>query len=177
MELLFGFNAEMTLDLLLYMVGGMIALAVWYTLLGVRYLPNRAVGIVERLWSPAGSIAEGRMMVIDQETGYRAAVLRGGIYFLYWIWRYRLRKAPPTIIPQGKIGCTFARDGEPLKPEQTPDRAAPCNHRPGVICAVDYRPTCIAQSSAACVRTSVRRRRIRQRPWPVEVCWAFSPAV
>ena len=55
-------------------------------------------------------------------------MLRGGIYFLYWIWQYRIHKVPLTIIPQGKIGYVFARDGEPLKPEQTLGRVVPCNN-------------------------------------------------
>ena len=95
---LYAFTTEMTLNLLLYLVGGIVALAGCSVLIGVRYIPNRAVGIAEKLWSPTGSIAEGRMIVVDHEAGYRASVLRGSIYFLYWLWQYRIHRVPLAIV-------------------------------------------------------------------------------
>jgi uncharacterized membrane protein YqiK len=121
-------TSEMVIQVGLYTAGGILAVLGCYTLLGVRYIPNRAVGVVEKLWSLSGSIAEGRMIVLDREAGFRATVLRGGFYFLYWIWQYRIHKVPLTIIPQGKIGYVFARDGEPLPPEQTLGRVVTCNN-------------------------------------------------
>ena len=68
-------------------------------------------------------------MVLGGETGYQASVLRGGVYFFFWRWQYRIHKVPLTVIPQGKIGYVFARDGEPLKPEQTLwPASSPCNN-------------------------------------------------
>jgi uncharacterized membrane protein YqiK len=132
MEMLFSqfvqFTPEMILHLIVYAIGVVLALLTTYTLLGIRYIPNRAVGIVEKLWSSAGPVAEGRLIVLDREAGFRASVLRGGVYFLYWLWQYRIHKVPLTIIPQGKIGYVFARDGEPLRPEQTLGRVVPCNN-------------------------------------------------
>jgi uncharacterized membrane protein YqiK len=95
---------------------------------GMQTIPNNRVGIVEKLWSLRGQVREGRLMVLGDETGYQATVLRGGIYFFYWRWQYRIHKVPLTVIPQGKIGYVFARDGEPLKPEQTLARIVPCDN-------------------------------------------------
>ena len=41
--------------------------------------------------------------------------------------QYRIHKAPLTIVPQGKIGYVFARDGEPLVPSQTLGRVVSSN--------------------------------------------------
>jgi uncharacterized membrane protein YqiK len=128
MKMLFGFTPEMTLSLLIYVGGGIAGLIACYIALGIRYIANHAVGIVEKLWSPVGPVAEGRLIVLDHEAGYRANVLRGGFYFLYWIWQFRMHWASLTIIPQGKIGYVFAHDGESLKPEQTLGRVVPYNN-------------------------------------------------
>ena len=75
-----------------------------------------------------GSVREGRLMAMAGQSGYQTAVLRGGFHYFLWIWQYRIHKMPLCVIPQGKIGYVFARDGEPLKPEQTLARVVPCNH-------------------------------------------------
>src|SRR5262245_3176628 len=59
-------------------------------LLGMRYIPNSRVGIVEKLWSRQGSIAEGRLIALDGEAGYQADLLRGGFHFGLWRWQYRI---------------------------------------------------------------------------------------
>lgn len=114
---------------LAYGVGAVVVAAFLFALCsGMHIIPNNRVGIVEKLWSLRGQVREGRLMVLDGETGYQASVLRGGIYFFFWRWQYRIHKVPLTVIPQGKIGYVFARDGEPLKPEQTLARVVPCNN-------------------------------------------------
>jgi uncharacterized membrane protein YqiK len=111
-----------------YLGAAVAALFMLALISGVHFIPNNRVGIVEKLWSLRGQVREGRLMVLDGETGYQASVLRGGIYFFFWRWQYRLHKVPLTVIPQGKIGYVFARDGEPLKPEQTLARVVACNN-------------------------------------------------
>ena len=58
----------------------LIAAAV-YLVLGVRYIPHRRVGVIEKLWSASGSLTEGRIIALNGEAGYQAKVLRGGLYF------------------------------------------------------------------------------------------------
>ncbi len=120
----------MNLDLttVLIILGcGVVFLAAGPILFGMRYIPNNRVGIVEKLWSMEGSVTGGRLIVLRGEAGYQAEVLRGGVHFLYWRWQYRIHKLPLTVVSQGKIGYVFARDGEPLKPQQTLARVVECN--------------------------------------------------
>ena len=109
-------------------LGGVVLLLLFPFLAGMQYIPNNRVGIVEKLWSTRGAVREGRLMATAGQAGYQTQVLRGGIYFLLWRWVYRIHKVPLTVISQGKIGYVFARDGEPLKPEQTLARVVACNN-------------------------------------------------
>src|SRR5690349_8311780 len=59
---------------------------------GMRYIPNNRVGIVEKLWSPKGSVPEGRIMALGGEAGFQADLLRGGLHFGLWGWQYRIHK-------------------------------------------------------------------------------------
>jgi len=96
--------------------------------LGMRYIPNNRVGIVEKLWSPKGSVTEGRIIALGGEAGFQADLLRGGIHFGLWRWQYRIHKVPLVTVTQGKIGYVYARDGEPLLPSQTLGRVGNCNN-------------------------------------------------
>ncbi len=96
--------------------------------LGIRYIANNRVGIVEKLWSPKGSVPEGRIIALNGEAGFQAEVLRGGLHFGLWRWQYRIHKVPLVTVPQGKIGYVYARDGEPLPPSQTLGQVVACNN-------------------------------------------------
>jgi len=95
--------------------------------LGIRSIPNNCVGIIEKKWSGKGSVKEGRIIAVDGEAGFQADVLRGGVHLFYWPWQYRIHKVSLVIVPQGKIGYLYARDGEPLPPSQTLGRVVDCN--------------------------------------------------
>ena len=79
---------------MVYAAGAILSLFVVPMLLGMRYIPNNRVGIVEKLWSLYGSVREGRLMAMAGETGYQSAVLRGGFHFFLWMWQYRIHKLP-----------------------------------------------------------------------------------
>ncbi|MCH8923110.1 MAG: hypothetical protein IIA67_08190, partial [Planctomycetes bacterium] len=96
--------------------------------LGVRYIPNNRVGIVEKLWSLEGPVVAGRLIALAGQAGYQADVLRGGLHFFYWRWQYRIHRVPLVTVPQGKIGYLFSRDGDPLPPQQTLGRVIACNN-------------------------------------------------
>src|SRR2546428_2023057 len=51
------------------MVGGVLFAVV---ALGLRYIPNTHVGIVEKLWSFHGSVPEGNIIALNSEAGYQA---------------------------------------------------------------------------------------------------------
>ena len=96
--------------------------------LGIRYIPNERVGVVEKLWSNRGSITEGHIIAMHGEAGYQANLLRGGIHPFIWRWQYRIHKLPLVTIAQGKVGYVYARDGETLAPSQTLARVVDSNN-------------------------------------------------
>ena len=96
-------------------------------LLGMRYIPHDRVGIVERLWSPRGSLQRGQIIALAGEAGYQGEILRGGLHWFYFPWQYRIHKAPLVLISEGKIGYVYARDGKALLPMQTLGSVVPCN--------------------------------------------------
>ena len=84
-------------------------------LLGIRLIPNKRIGIVEKRFG-GGSVHSG-LIALHGEAGYQPDVLRGGIH-----WRmpfqYIVHIAPLVTIRQGQIGYVFARDGRPLEATQ-----------------------------------------------------------
>jgi len=97
-------------------------------LLGIRYIPHAKVGIVEKLWSPTGSLTEGRIVALNGEAGFQTTILRGGLHPWYFPWQYRIHKEPLVTVSEGKIGYVYARDGAPLPPTQTLGRTVESNH-------------------------------------------------
>jgi uncharacterized membrane protein YqiK len=82
----------------------------------IRYIGNDRVAVVEKLWSPTGSIRSG-IIALSGEAGFQPDVLRGGLHF-FVPFQYRLHVQPLVTIPQGRIGYVFARDGRPLSADQ-----------------------------------------------------------
>ena len=106
----------------------LIGLALLWELMGLRYIPNNYVGVVEKLWSRTGSVSEGNILALAGEAGFQADVLRGGFHWGLWRWQYRIHRVRLVTIPQGKIGYLYARDGEPLEASQTLGRVADCSN-------------------------------------------------
>lgn len=102
------------LTILVWAVLGILLLIM---LLGIRFIPNNRVGIVEKRWSfRKGSIKTG-LIALGGEAGFQPDVLRGGLHYLMPI-QYAVHVMPLVTLPQGKIGYIFARDGQPLEPTQ-----------------------------------------------------------
>lgn len=118
---------ELNLGALPY-VAALVFLALLIAWLSVRYIPNERVGVVEKLWSKAGSVPAGGIIALTGEAGYQADLIRGGLHFGLWRWQYRVRRVPFVTIPQGQIGYVYARDGDPLPPSQTLGRVVSCNN-------------------------------------------------
>src|SRR5262249_3737667 len=96
---------------------GVVFLIAMTGLTGIRYIPNKRVGIVEKLWSRTGSVRSG-LIALRGEAGFQPEVLRGGLHFLVPV-QYRVHLMPLGTIPQGQIGYVLARDGKALPPTQT----------------------------------------------------------
>jgi uncharacterized membrane protein YqiK len=100
-------------------IGGAVLVLILLLVLlsGVRVIPNTRIGIVEKRFSPKGSVKSG-FIALNGEAGFQPSVLRGGLHYLMPI-QYVVHTAPLVTIPQGKIGYIFARDGKLLDPTQT----------------------------------------------------------
>ena len=101
------------LALVVFAVLGIVALIL---LSGIRVIPNTRIGIVEKRFSPKGSVKSG-FIALNGEAGFQPKVLRGGLHYLPPL-QYVVHTAPLVTIPQGKIGYIFARDGRLLEPTQ-----------------------------------------------------------
>ncbi len=121
-----AFAPPWSIELLTFGVPAVLVLLALWELMGLRYIPNNYVGIVEKLWSRSGSVPDGRIIAIHDEAGFQSDVLRGGFHFGLWRWQYRLHRVPLVTIPQSRIGYVYARDGEPLEPSQTLGRVIDC---------------------------------------------------
>ncbi|HTJ64928.1 MAG TPA: SPFH domain-containing protein [Alphaproteobacteria bacterium] len=94
-----------------------VALLVLIRVSGIfRYIPNNQVGIVEKLWSPTGSVTSG-FIALNCEAGFGPEVLRGGIH-LFMPFTYRIHRSDLVTVGQGRIAYVFARDGRGLAPSQ-----------------------------------------------------------
>ena len=101
-----------------WVIAFVVGLIVLSEALGIRYIPNNRVGIVEKLWSPRGSVPEGRIIALDGEAGFQADVLRGGVHFGL------LALAVPH--PQGAAGHRAAgQDRLRLRPRRRAAAAEP----------------------------------------------------
>ncbi len=109
-------------------LGVVVALALLAIFVSLRYIPNNKIGIVEKLWSAAGSLGEGQIVALSGEAGYQADILRGGIHLGFWRWQFAVHKRPLVIVKQGKIGYVFARGGKPLTPSQTLGQVVDSNY-------------------------------------------------
>ncbi|MFN0135847.1 MAG: SPFH domain-containing protein [Phycisphaerae bacterium] len=98
-------------------VAGLVFLGLVTGLTGVRYIPNKRLGIIEKRWSGAGSV-QGGLIALRGEAGFQPDVLRGGLHFLMPL-QFSVHMMPLVTIPQGQIGYIFARDGKALPSTQT----------------------------------------------------------
>jgi len=92
------------------------AIVVVILLLGIRWIPNTKVGIVEKRLSGRGSIESG-VIALKGEAGFQPKLLRGGLHYLV-PFQYSVHMAPLVTIPQGRIGYVYARDGQQLPQAQ-----------------------------------------------------------
>ena len=136
-----------------------------------RWIPNDRIGVVEKWWSLAGSVTEGRIIAPAAEAGYQADILRGGLHFGWWRWQYAIHTAPLVSIPEGKIGYVFARDGEPLPPSQTLARVIDCNN------FQDARGFLGLKSPTDATSSRIAGQKGRQRAILREGVYAINPAL
>lgn len=111
---------------LVWSIAGLTILLLTLWLAGFRVIANNKIGIVEKWWSPKGSLTE-EIIALAGESGYQPKVLRGGIHFCSPLM-YKVHTCNLVTIPQGEIAYVFARDGEPLPGTQTLGRVVEASH-------------------------------------------------
>jgi uncharacterized membrane protein YqiK len=89
-----------------------VGLTLFFFYLGSVLIQEREVGIVVKRYGP--SLLPGRLIALAGEAGYQADTLAPGLHFGYWPWKFRIIKAPVTIVSQGEIALVMAADGEPI---------------------------------------------------------------
>lgn len=104
-------------------IGILVLFVIW--LLGIRFIPNSKVGIVEKRIGTKKN--EGTIIALNGEVGYQADLLRGGLHILPRFF-FSVHIEDLITIPQGKIGYVFARDGKALEPSQTLGRIIECDN-------------------------------------------------
>ncbi|MGV8084108.1 MAG: SPFH domain-containing protein [Coriobacteriia bacterium] len=107
----------------LTVLGAVVAFLVLLWIVGLRIIASDRVGIIEKWWSPKGSL-DSQVIALGGEAGYQPGVLRGGVHFRTPLM-FKVHIMPLVTIPQGEIGYVFARDGEPLPAHQTLGRVVP----------------------------------------------------
>lgn len=103
--------------LLISTLGVFVAALVLFLLMGIRYIPNNKIGIIEKRISDKGSLKSG-IIALGNEAGFQPNMLRGGLHYLLPV-QYAVHVLPLVTIPQGRIGYVFARDGQMLPASQT----------------------------------------------------------
>jgi uncharacterized membrane protein YqiK len=83
----------------------------------IKYIPNDRVGVIEKLWSPSGSVQNG-LLALSGEAGLQPELRRGGFHF-FAPFQYRVHIHPMVSVTQGTIAYVFARDGVDLPAGQT----------------------------------------------------------
>jgi uncharacterized membrane protein YqiK len=73
-------------------------------------------GLLVRKYGRA--LPPGRLIALDGEAGYQAAMLPPGWHFPVWSWKYRVTKVPVIDVSPGEIGLVVAADGEAAPSER-----------------------------------------------------------
>lgn len=114
---------DQQLILLITILGIIIGFILVLKIIGFRIIPNNKIAIIEKWWSPKGSLNE-QIIALNGEAGFQPQIIRGGIHFLTPLM-YKVHICPLVTVPQGQVAYVFARDGKPLEPIQTLARVVP----------------------------------------------------
>ena len=111
------------MDILITLLFILVGIIIFLAIIGFRIIPNSKIAIVEKWWSPKGSLNE-QIIALNGEAGFQPQIIRGGIHFLTPLM-YKVHICPLVTVPQGQIAYVFARDGKPLEPIQTLSKVIP----------------------------------------------------
>lgn len=109
----------------LWIIGLIAAIFFIVWILGIRFIPNNKVGIVEKILSKEPN--KGTIIALNGEAGFQAELLRGGIHIRPRFF-YKIHQVNLITIAQGEIGYVFARDGKALEASQTLGKTVECDN-------------------------------------------------
>jgi uncharacterized membrane protein YqiK len=102
-----------------------VAAAIGVVVSGLRIIGEDEAGLViKRL---GGTLPAGRLVALDGEAGFQAALLTPGWHFGYWHWVYKVRRVPLVTIPPGEIALVVASDGAAMPADQMLGREVACD--------------------------------------------------
>ncbi len=108
-------------------IGALGALLAAPIVTGAVFIHERQVGVVIKKFG-SRSLAPGQLIAQAGESGYQADTLPPGLHFGYWIWQYRVIKAPVIIVPQGEIALVVAAAGASIPAERILGKIVACDH-------------------------------------------------
>ena len=81
---------------------------------GLVIVPENKIGLVTKkfvLFGKNKELTGDRIIAVNGEAGYQAAMLSPGLHWGKWVWQYSIDMQGFTVIPEGQIGLISAKDG------------------------------------------------------------------
>lgn len=95
--------------------------------LGVVVIRENQIGLVIKKFS-ARSLPAGEMIALHGEAGYQADTLPPGVHFGYWLWQFKIGKAPMTVVPPGEIALVVAAAGTAIPAGRILGKVVECDN-------------------------------------------------
>src|SRR5947208_3473789 len=73
------------------------------SLLGIVYIQQDKVGVVNKKFSTGKKLAPGAIVALNGEPGIQADTLSPGLHFRFWPWKFNVRKERLTVVPPGQF--------------------------------------------------------------------------
>ena len=81
---------------------------------GLVIVPENKIGLSTKkfvLFGKNRELTGDRIIAVNGEAGYQAAMLSPGLHWGKWVWQYSIDMQGFTVIPEGQIGLISAKDG------------------------------------------------------------------
>jgi len=98
------------------------------SLLGVVYISQDKVGIVNKKFSASKRLENGAIVALAGEPGIQADTLTPGLHMGYWPWKFSVKKENLTIVPPGSFCQVVSIAGNALDPGRNLARVVSCNN-------------------------------------------------
>src|SRR5438094_215023 len=99
-------------------------------LLMLVWLSTRVIGegesglVIKRFGK---SLPPGRLIAVQGEAGYQAAMLSPGWHVGLWRWKYKVQRVPLLSVRPGEVALVVANDGDPIPAERILGHEVECD--------------------------------------------------